>query len=147
MDQVWESKKKRICKYWWKGLNNKQCKYWACRERWSFEGKSNSNSLFNCFQSDNGESARFETVSQLKVASCYSQKKTKIKCIIQSGIAHCVLKKLLTTYVANQTHLNLMNQQNKLVSNKTVFNKIVTAYYGSLFVVHCSADDLVFHFL
>lgn len=108
------------------------------------------------FSSSNGDSERFRRMfPDSQIAAKYSQEETKSKYVIQFGLAPYVKEELInevkkTPYsfkFDESTTSQVKKQYDGYVSfYSTSLGRIVTSYCGSLFVGHCTADDLVDHF-
>ena len=106
------------------------------------------------FKSANGDSECFEKMFPYSnIAKSYSQEETKGKYTIQFGIAPHI-SELLLNDLSNMPFIfkfdETTTQQTKkqydgyITYFSTTFNKMVTQYCGSLFVGHCTSDDLVY---
>ena len=108
------------------------------------------------FTSANGDGDRFRTMfPDSAIAKSCKQRETKVKYCLQYGIAPH-LKDLIVKDLANspftfkfdETTTSQVKKQYdahmQLWSEKE--NRVIIAYCGSLFVGHCTAEDLVSHF-
>ena len=109
------------------------------------------------FSSANGNSDRFKKMFlDLQIVAKYSQEETKSKFVIQFGFAPFVKDGLITdvqktphSFKFDKTRTSRVKKQYDRFASffSKKLCKIVTPYCGSLFVGHCTADDLVDHFL
>ena len=109
------------------------------------------------FASSNGDNQRFKLISpDSKIARNCSQHKTKMKYNIQFGIAP-YLKEILIKDLKGQpfsfkfderTTSQVKKQYDVYVQYYSkVLKLITTSFCGSLFVGHCSEEDMLEHFL
>ena len=108
------------------------------------------------FSSANGDSNRFKKkFPDSQIAAKYSQEETKSKYVVQLDLAPFVEDQLITdvqktpySFKFDESATSQMKKQYdgyfSFFSKKLC--KIVTSYCGSLFVGHCTSDDLVDHF-
>ena len=107
------------------------------------------------FSSANGDSDRFKKMfPDLQIVAKYSQEETKSKYVVQFGLAPFVKDELITDVQKLHAPLNPMKVQipkreSSMKDTSSFFSKklrkIVT-YCSSLFVGHCTSDELVDHF-
>ena len=106
--------------------------------------------------SANGDGDRFRTMfPDSAIAKSYKQGETKVKYCLQYGIAPH-LKDLIVKDLANSPFTfkfgeTTTSQVKKQYHAHVQFwsekeNRVIIAYCGSLFVGHCTAEDLVSHF-
>ena len=107
------------------------------------------------FASTNSDSERFKLMfPNSPVASRYSMAETKVKYIIQFGIADyrkeelvCDIKECPFTFKFDETTNRMVKKQYdgyfQYWSPKE--DKVVNVYAGSVFIGHCDSDDLVTH--
>ena len=96
------------------------------------------------FSSANGDSDMFKKmIPDSQVAAKYSQEKTKSKYVVQFGLVSFVKDELITD-VQKTPYYCKLNGYASFFSKK--LRKIVASYCDSLFVGHCTTDDLVDHF-
>ena len=108
------------------------------------------------FCSANGNTKHFKRMfADSLTAAKYSQEETKMKYVIQFGVTPYLfenLKKDVEKKVFSFKFDESTTEQAKkqydayLTFYSTEFQRIITAYCGSLFVGHCTAQDLVEHF-
>ena len=108
------------------------------------------------FSSVNGDSNWFKKMfPDSQIAAKYSQEETKSKYVVQFGLGPFVKDELITdvqktpySFKFDETTTSQMKNQYdgyfSFFSKK--LRKIVTSYCDSLFVGHCTSDDLVDHF-
>ena len=102
------------------------------------------------FASTNSDSERFKLMfPNSPVASRYSMAETKVKYIIQFGIADYCKEELVCdiTFKFDETTNRMVKKQHdgyfQYWSPKE--DKVVNVYAGSVFIGHCDSDDLVTH--
>ena len=95
-------------------------------------------------------------VPDSEIAKSYSQGKTKVKYSIQFGIAPYLKEKVMNelngvpyTFKFDETTTSQVKKQYDAYIQFCHFGKseVVNVYIGSLFLGHCTADNLVEHFL
>ena len=109
------------------------------------------------FASANGDSQRFKQMfPDSEFAKKYCQEETKTKYVIQFGIAPYVKSELLQDFEGSPfsfkfdetTTSKVQKQYDGYITyiSPLANNRVVTRYAGSLFVSHCTAEDLRVHF-
>ena len=108
------------------------------------------------FASANGDNERYRAMfPDSKIAQSYSQAETKVKYMIQFGIAPYICSELLIDLQGSPfcfkfdetTTLQIKKQYDGYVTYYSKnFKRVITIYVGSLFVGHCTASDLLDHF-
>ena len=109
------------------------------------------------FSSENGDSDRFKKLlPDSQIAAKYSQGETKPKYVVQFGLAPFVEDELITDVQKTPYSLKFVETTNSQTKKQydgyisffsRKLQKILTLFCGSLFIGHCTADDLVDHFL
>ena len=100
----------------------------------------------------NGDSDRFKKMfPDLQIAAKYSQEETKSRYVVRFGLAPFVKDELSTDVQKTPYSFKFDETTNSLVKKQydgyvSFFSKklckIVTLYCGTLFVGHCTAEDL-----
>jgi len=108
------------------------------------------------FRSANGDSKRFQKMfHDSTIAQKYSQEETKTKYITQFGIAPCLTERLKKDiqqkpfcFKFDETTTSQIKKQYDayVTYHSKDYDRITTSYCGSLFVGHCTSDDLLTHF-
>ena len=108
------------------------------------------------FASSNGDSSKYRKMfPDSQIAKNYSQQETKMKYTVQFGIAPFVKDQLITDisnkpfsfHFDESTTSQIKKQYDAYVTYFSYRTQtVVTAFCGSLFVGHCTAEDLVSHF-
>ena len=107
------------------------------------------------FSSANGDSGRFKKMfPDSQIAAKYSQAETKSKYVVQLGLAQFVKDELITDvqktpyfFKFNKTtNSQVKKQHDGYVSCFSKNLRKIVIYCGTLFVGHCTGDDLVDHF-
>ena len=88
------------------------------------------------------------------IAKNYSQSKTKVKYVIEYGIAPLIQElikvelcnRLFTFHFDKTTTSQVKKQYDGYVTYFSTTKKVCTTYCGALFVGRCTADDMVLHF-
>ena len=109
------------------------------------------------FSSENGDSGRFKKLfPDSQIAAKYSQGEAKPKYVVQFGLAPFAEDELITDVQKTPysfkfdktTSSQVKKQYDRYISFfSKKLHKIVALFCCSLFVGHCTADDLVDHFL
>ena len=109
------------------------------------------------FSSARSDGERFKRMfPDSQIAANYSQEETKSKYVTQFGLAPFIKEELIndvkkTPYsfkFDESTTLQVKKQYDGYVSfHSKSLKKVVVSYCGSLFVGHCTADDLLDHFI
>ena len=109
------------------------------------------------FSSENGDSGRFKKLfPDSQIAAKYYQGETKPKYVVQFGLAPFVEDELITDIQKTPYSLKFVETTNSQTKKQYYgyisffsrkLQKILTLFCGSLFIGHCTADDLVDHFL
>ena len=90
-----------------------------------------------------------------KIAESYQQQETKVKYVLQFGIAPYIKKKLLEEVKDQAFCFKFDESTTEPVKRHydayfTYYSlsqkEALTSYFGSLFVGHCTAEDLIKHF-
>ena len=108
------------------------------------------------FRSTNGENKQFQRMFlDSKIAESYQKQQAKVKYVLQFDIVPYIRKKLLVE-VKDQAFCfkfdeSTTEQEKKQYNAYSIYYSLyqkerLTFYYGSLFIDHCAAEDLIKHF-
>ena len=111
-----------------------------------------SNYSFSSTEADNN---RFKMFPHSRIAASYSQGKTKIRSNIQFGIAPYIKQVLLydvnnmpyTFKLDESTSSQIKKQYDEYLQYwSTKYDEVINCYCGSLFVGHCTHEQLIEHY-
>ena len=99
--------------------------------------------------------AKKRMLTDTKIAQSFRQAETKAKYVLQCGIVSYLRKNMLKDFKDQPFNLNLENQQRVKLRKQynayaqfrsSLHQQVVNRYCGSLFVGHCSGEELLNHF-